>query len=171
MRGAERNQRARKVRTAIKLAALVFVGILVLLNLNSVYADTGAGAFEYKLQTRSNYCGIALMQSFIPELSQNEIASLLRKGEQDLTYWGDFAYIFNKYGVAYHWSSLKDEFPAVVLLDARTFGLTNNHYVVVLGERHNFYKIFDPKKGFYKKPVTYLEGSRALVIDQGVEGS
>lgn len=138
--------------------------LIVLASAQSVYGQQELQSTDFKYQEKNNYCGIALMQIFISELSQDEIAGELFKSKYSLTYWGDFTYLFNKHGVKYHFGSLGEEFPAIILLKANTFGLRQNHYVLALGKKNNFYNLFDPQKGFYRKPGTYLDGSRALVV-------
>jgi hypothetical protein len=142
------------------------VMLVVLASVQSVYAQQEIQEADFRYQEQDNYCGIALMQTFVPELSQDEIASELYKWKTSLTYWGDFSYFFNKHGVKYHYSSLGEEFPAIILLNGNTFGLRQNHYVLALGKKNNFYYVFDPQNGFYRKPGTYLDGSKALVIEQ-----
>jgi len=141
---------------------VAILAALLMLAASAHAMETGG---SYKYQEKPNYCGIALMQVFVPELSQDEIASELHKSRFDLTYWGDFTYFFNNHGVGYHFTTLGEEFPAIVLLRGTTFGLSQNHYVLVLGRRGGLYSIFDPKRGFYRKPSTYLEGSVALVVE------
>jgi hypothetical protein len=148
-------------RILIKILAL----LVILASAQTVYAQTDFQDTNFKYQEQDNYCGIALMQTFVPELSQDEIANELHKWKYSLTYWGDFTYFFNKHDVKYHYGSLGDEFPAIILLSANTFGLRQNHYVLALGKKNNFYYIFDPQNGFYRKPGTYLDGTKALVIE------
>lgn len=131
-----------------------------------IIISQGSFAFEPRLQEKDNYCGIAVMQGFYPNMSQDAIAQELHKWRYDLTYSGDFMYFFNKHEVDYHWGSLGSEFPAIVLLSGPTFGLSQNHFVVVLGERNGFYYIFDPLSGYYKKPYYFLKGKPTLIIDE-----
>jgi hypothetical protein len=140
--------------------------LLVLASAQSVFAQPEFQDSDFRYQEQDNYCGIALMQIFVPEISQDEIARELHKWKYSLTYWGDFTYFFNKHGINYHYGSLGEEFPAIILLSANTFGLRQNHFVLALDKKNNFYYIFDPQNGFYRKPGTYLDGSRALVIEQ-----
>ncbi len=148
-----------------KILALALSAVLVFAVLPSAHALYGFQESDYRLQEQSNYCGIALMQTFTPDISQDDIAAELFKTKYSLTYWGDFNHFFGLNGIKYHYTVLDDEFPAVVLLDAGTFGLTQNHFVLVLGGKNNFYTIFDPLKGLYRKPAIYLEGQKALVIE------
>ena len=148
-----------------KILALTLSVVLVFAVLPSAHAIYGFQESDYQLQEKSNYCGIALMQSFTPEVSQDEIAAELFKTRGTLTYWGDFNYYFDGRQINYHYTSLDNEFPAVVLLEAGTFGLSQNHFVLVLGKKNNFYTIFDPLKGIYRKPAMYLNGMKALVIE------
>ncbi|HDH27822.1 MAG TPA: hypothetical protein ENH13_01670 [Euryarchaeota archaeon] len=153
------------IRNSGRITALAVLILLILALVPSAQAIYGFQESDYRLQEQSNYCGIALMQTFTPEVSQDDIAAALFKSKRSLTYWGDFNYYFNRHGVKYHYTSLDDEFPAVVLLDAGTFRLTQNHFVLVLGRKNNFYTIFDPLKGIYRKPAMYLNGKKALVIE------
>jgi hypothetical protein len=149
-------------------AGLLIVPILIFILLGSIqvaFAQEDYPDFSFKYQEEDNYCGIALMQTFVPSLSQDSIANELHKWKYDLTYWGDFIYFFNKHRISYHFTKLGEEFPAIVLLRGSTFGLRQNHYVLVLDKKHNFYYIFDPTTGFYKKPYYYLEGSIGLVVE------
>jgi hypothetical protein len=146
----------------------IFGSFLILFffgSLQAAFAEQDYSDSTFKYQEEDNYCGIALMQTFVPSLSQDSIATELHKWKYDLTYWGDFIYFFNKHGINYHFTQLGEEFPAIVLLRGSTFGLRQNHFVLVLDKKHNFYHIFDPTAGFYKKPYYYLEGSLALVVE------
>ncbi len=153
------------IRNSGMITALAVFALLILAAVPSAHAIYGFQESDYRLQEQSNYCGIALMQGFTPEISQDNIAAELFKTRGSLTYWGDFNYYFDRHQVKYHYTSLDDEFPAVVLLDAGTFGLSQNHFVLVLGKKNNFYTIFDPLKGIYRKPAMYLNGKKALVIE------
>ena len=148
-----------------RLITVIAIVLLASTTLQTVSAAPSSRSPVFKYQEQKNYCGIAVMQSFFPQLSQATIARELRKGKYDLTYWGDFNYFFKKHGIKYHYTVLNNEFPAIIMLPANTFGLAENHFVIVLGKKNRFYSIFDPEVGFYRKPETFLKGTKALVVE------
>ncbi|RMF89258.1 MAG: hypothetical protein D6733_06635, partial [Methanobacteriota archaeon] len=114
------------------------------------------------LQQGSNYCGQALMQAFIPEMSQYSLRKELGKARSADTYWNDFYTVFDRHGVSYHWGEVTgDNTPVIV------GGYMKNHVILVL-EKINAtdYAVFDPAIGLTFVPAADLESWSGLVIDE-----
>lgn len=114
------------------------------------------------LQQGSNYCGQAIMQAFIPGVSQYSLRKELNKEPHTKTYWNDFYTIFDKYGVSHHWDKVSEQNTPIIV-----GGYSRSHVILVLEKTNTtHYVAFDPAEGLVFPPTERIEQWNGLVIDK-----
>lgn len=129
---------------------------------NDMWCPTRATPIKkLSMQQGRNFCGQAVMQAFIPEVSQYKLREELNKEIFMRTYWSDFNAIFDTYGIAYHWDTVSEENTPVIV-----GGYVQQHVILVLEKTNStHYTAFDPARGLIYPPAERIERWDGLVIE------